>query len=182
MSTPLVLPVLEDPPLRLRAFTAKDAPVVIEAGTDPLIPLITTVAAAGDHAAALAFITGQHQRAATGAGYSFAIAETATDRAVGQVGLWPLPHGRASVGYWTAPSARRRGIAGHALRIISSWALTLPGIERVELYVEPWNEGSWRAAEQAGYQREGLLRSWQHVGAQRRDMLVYSRLPPEPAD
>ncbi len=43
----------------------------------------------------------------------------------------------------------------------SRWGLSLPGLHRIELCVEPWNEGAWRAAERAGYHREGLLRSWQ---------------------
>ena len=66
---------------------------------------------------------------------------------------------------------------------ISRWGLTLDGIDRLELYVEPSNEGSWRAAERAGYHREGLLRRWQYVGPVRRDMYMYSLLrhdlPPE---
>ena len=55
-----------------------------------------------------------------------------------------------------------------------------PGIERLELYVEPWNEGSWRAAEHVGFQREGLMRRWETVGDQRRDMFMYSLLPSDP--
>jgi [ribosomal protein S5]-alanine N-acetyltransferase len=55
--------------------------------------------------------------------------------------------------------------------------LSLAGLHRIELYVEPWNEGSWRAAERAGYVREGLLRSWQQVGSERRDLYMYSLLP-----
>ncbi len=43
----------------------------------------------------------------------------------------------------------------------------------LELYVEPWNEGSWRAAESAGFTREGLLTHWQKVGDERRDMYMY---------
>jgi ribosomal-protein-alanine N-acetyltransferase len=53
----------------------------------------------------------------------------------------------------------------------------MPEVERLELYVEPWNEASWRAAEAAGYQREGLLRAWQRVGDARKDMFIYSVLP-----
>ena len=64
-----------------------------------------------------------------------------------------------------------------ALQLFSEWALTLPGLDRLELYVEPWNEGSWRAAERAGFQREGLLRSWERVGSEPKDMFMYSRLP-----
>lgn len=51
--------------------------------------------------------------------------------------------------------------------------------ERLELYVEPWNEASWRTAERVGFRREGLLRQYQYVGSERRDMYVYSLLPGE---
>jgi [ribosomal protein S5]-alanine N-acetyltransferase len=76
-----------------------------------------------------------------------------------------------------APQFRRRRYATAALDAISRWGLSLEGIHRVELYVEPWNEGSWRAAERVGYLREGRLRSWQRVGQERRDMYMYSLLP-----
>jgi [ribosomal protein S5]-alanine N-acetyltransferase len=67
-------------------------------------------------------------------------------------------------------------MASSALRAISTWGLTLPDIKRLELYVEPWNEASFHTAQKASFQREGLLRSWQQVGHQRRDMFVYSLL------
>ena len=127
-----------------------------------------------------AFIARQHERASSGEGYSFAVADATTDVCWGQIGLWPLGDGRASIGYWVVASARRRGVARRALQIVSAWALALPGIDRLELYVEPWNEGSWRAAERSDYTREGLVRSWQTVGDQRRDMYMYSRLRAKP--
>ena len=76
--------------------------------------------------------------------------------AVGQAGLWlrNLGEGRASTGYWVAARFRRRHYATAALEAISRWGLSLEGIHRIELYVEPWNEGSWRAAERVGYVRE----------------------------
>ena len=168
------------PPLVLRAFTPADEAVVREASTDPLIPLITTVPVRADAVSVQHFIERQNDRAAMGQGYSFAIADAATDHALGQIGLWPLPHGRASIGYWVMSAARRRGVVTHALAMISEWGLRLPALARLELYVEPWNQGSWRAAEKAGYQREGLLRSWQEVGGERRDMYMYSLLSPVP--
>jgi RimJ/RimL family protein N-acetyltransferase len=42
--------------------------------------------------------------------------------------------------------------------------------------VEPWNEAAIRVAERAGFQQEGVLRSWQEVGGERKDMLMYSLL------
>ncbi|GAA4754736.1 GNAT family protein [Amnibacterium soli] len=173
----LVLPELEGQRVRLRAFSRDDVPTILDAATDQLIPVLTTVPSTQDPALAAAFIDRQHERAASGQGYSFAIADRA-DVAVGQIGLWlrNLDHGRASVGYWIAPAARRQGYALDALRTLAAWAEQLPQIDRLELYVEPWNEGSWRTAERAGFNREGLLRSWERVGPERRDMFMYSRV------
>lgn len=178
MSMPQHLPRLEDPPLVLRAFTDQDIPLIRDVCTDPYIPLITSVPTESTAQAARAFIDRQYIRLTRGEGYSFAIAELASGQARGQIGLWlhDLPQGRASIGYWVAARYRRRGIARRALHIISTWALGLPGLSRLELYIEPHNEGSWRAAEQVGYHREGLLRSWQTIGGKRRDMYMYSLL------
>lgn len=177
MPPALRVPVVPGHGLTLRPFADRDAALVIAAAADPLIPLITTVPREPDPAAALAFVRRQHERATSGTGYSFAVAPTGQDVAVGQVGLWPGPDGRASVGYWIGPQHRGRGFATAALALVSRWGLGLDGVHRLELYVEPWNEGSWRAAERVGYRREGLLRSWQAVGDERRDMLMYSLLP-----
>ncbi len=172
------MPRLADPPVLLRAFEPADVPLVMGAASDPLIPLITTVPSTPDAEQARAFIDRQHARLANGVGYSFAIADAVSGEAVGQIGLWlaGMVDGRASIGYWLVAAHRGRGLAGHALRTLSRWALDLPGVHRLELYVEPWNVASWRAAERAGYVREGLLRSWQQVGEERRDMYMYSLL------
>ena len=50
---------------------------------------------------------------------------------------------------------------------------SLVGLKRLELYVEPWNTGSWRAAEAVGYVCQGLLRQWELVGEEYRDMYQY---------
>ena len=60
--------------------------------------------------------------------------------------------------------------------MLARWALGVLAIPRLELYVEPWNEASIRVAERTGFRCEGLLRSWQEVGAERKDMLMYSLL------
>ncbi len=59
--------------------------LVRSVASDPLIPLITTVPSNGTSADALAFVIRQQSRLATGAGYSFAIADARTDEAVGQM-------------------------------------------------------------------------------------------------
>ena len=60
------------------------------------------------------------------------------------------------------------------------WAHHELEVPRLELYVEPWNTASIRTAEGAGFRREGLLRGWQEVGGERKDMFMYARLSADP--
>jgi [ribosomal protein S5]-alanine N-acetyltransferase len=181
---PTEMPVLRRKPVLLRAFVDSDAELVQAVADDPVIPLATTVPTSGTLEDALAFIARQHDRLASGAGYSFAIVDAAGGEPVGQIGLWlrDLEAGRVSVGYWIASRYRRRGYALAALDAISRWGLSLDGVFRVELQVEPWNEGSWRTAEKVGYVREGLMRSWRQIGPERRDLYLYSLLRSDLAD
>lgn len=166
----------------LRPFREEDVALVLDAGQDALIPLITTVPSRGDVGQARAWIERQHQQLRDGLGYSFCVAGSDTDQPLGQIGLWPHrpDPGRASIGYWIGREHRWAGVATRAWRAISSWGLNHLGMERLELYVEPWNEGSWRAAESVGFQREGLMRRWEAIGDRRRDMFMYSLLPDDP--
>lgn len=175
---PKLMPRLEYGSVVLRAFESRDAPLVQSVAGDPQIPLITTVPTSGTPEDALAFIDRQHHRLAAGTGYSFAVADSGSDAAVGQIGLWirDIDDGRATTGYWVAPAFRRRGYVTAALRALTTWVLDLEEVDRLQLYVEPWNRGSWQAAERCGFQREGLVRSWQVVGEVRRDMFVCSKI------
>jgi len=177
---PEALPVLEHAPVRLRPWRASDAGLVASVASDPLIPLITSVPVVASAPNVAAYLDRQHHRRTEGSGYSFAIADLRTDEAVGSIGLWTkiIESGRATIGYWVGQQFRRRGYVTAALRAVTAWALEIPEVERLELYVEPWNEGSWRAAEAAGYAREGLLRAWERVGDTRKDMYMYSVIPP----
>ena len=172
-------PYLRAGALAVRPFCAGDLEVVAEAATDPHIPLITKVPVPYTQAAGREFIGRQQMRLRTDLGYSLAIAYAESDRAIGQIGLWlrNLDKGRASIGYWVVPSARGSGVARQALRLLAGWALDVLQVPRLELYVEPWNLASIRTAEGAGFRREGLMRSWEQVAGQRRDMVMFSLLP-----
>lgn len=182
VSAPLIVPTLAAGPFRLRPFALSDIEVVRAASADPLIPLITTVPAAFTPEEGRRFIERQWSRAEQGAGYSFAIADAASGRAVGQAGLWlnDIGEGRASVGYWIAGPARGRRAAAFAVLTLARWAHQDLRVPRLQLYVEPWNSASISTAERAGFQREGLLRSWQQVGDERKDMYMYARLWTDP--
>jgi RimJ/RimL family protein N-acetyltransferase len=176
MSNPLELPILQAPPFVLREWRSADIDLIQEASADALIPLITTVPPTFSIEEGLAFIARQHDRLKNQEGYSFIIAEAATDKAIGSIGLWlrNIDDGRASIGYWIVTSARGNKAANIALKKIICWSWESLKIPRLELYVEPWNTASIKTAENAGFAREGLMKSWQQVGEDRRDMYMYA--------
>ena len=178
LSMPSAAPAFGD--VRLRAFEERDADMVMDLATDPYVPLVGSLPGHADRDEALAYIERQHGRLDTGYGYSFCVADAVTDEAVGGAGLWlaPIAAGRATAGYGIAPRSRGRGLAAHALTALTGFGWSIPGLHRIELYIEPWNVASARTAEAAGYEREGLLRSHQEIGDRRVDMLLYAAVRP----
>jgi ribosomal-protein-alanine N-acetyltransferase len=179
---PLRVPELAAGPITLRPFTMSDLPLVREAATDPYIPTITSVPTRYDEAGGRAFILRQIDRSDDGHGYPFVIAES-TDpaRGVGAIGLWlrEIDSGRASIGYWVAPSARGRHLAGWALRAVVAFAFETLNIPRLHLFIEPWNVASQRTADAAGFTQEALLRGWERVEDTQHDAYSYVLLHQE---
>jgi RimJ/RimL family protein N-acetyltransferase len=87
------------------------------------------------------------------------------------------------LGYIVAPAARGRGVATQILRLLTRWALTELGAQRVRLIIDVENPASHRVAARCGYVREGVLRSLHLKQGVRMDAAIWSRLPsdPEPA-
>ena len=177
-----VLPDLEltGPGLRLRPFRMGDLGLIEEASADSFIPLLTTVPSTFTPEEGAAFIHRQLGRRLGGEGWSLAIHDDAGERAIGQIGLWlrNAHKGRAEIGYWVVASARGSGLAASATRLLSEWALENLDVSRLSLFIEPWNTASIRTAESAGYEREGLLKSWERVDGVAKDMLSFVRLAP----
>jgi RimJ/RimL family protein N-acetyltransferase len=173
-------PVLGDGVVRLRRWALEDLACVEQAAADPHIVEMTTVPAAYSRAEGRAFVERQWGRPAEGAGLSLAIEDVAVGRAVGALSLLHR-HGQQAgavgIGYWIVPAARCRGLATRAVALAAAWALREGGAARVEALVEPSNVGSQRVVETAGFQREGLLRSYLQFADRRGDAVVYSLLP-----
>jgi RimJ/RimL family protein N-acetyltransferase len=104
-------------------------------------------------------------------------------QAVGSIGVrWLEPdQGVAEVGYWVAPESRGRGICTRALRLVSRWVFEQDGTERLQLRADELNEPSKRVAENAGFTREGVLRSSRYNPrlGRRIDFVMYSLLRDE---
>ncbi|MEX5718842.1 GNAT family N-acetyltransferase [Geodermatophilus maliterrae] len=170
----------EEDGIRLRPFRDGDWPAVVDLSSDPYVAAISTLPSAADEDAAREWIRRQHRRWTDGAGFSFAVADTTTDRAAGQIGLWldRWGVGVGTVGYLVAPHARRRGVATRALRAVTAFAATLPGLDRLELFVEPGDTTSVRTAERAGYRRVDVVAHPRRTGGGTVDMVRFTRRPP----
>ncbi|WP_212755940.1 GNAT family N-acetyltransferase [Flexivirga aerilata] len=168
-------PALTDGRIGIRRWSEGDVDCVREASSDPRIVDGTTVPTAFTHDDGLAFIRRQWSRAESGTGVAQAIVDATTDVAVGLVAVTLRPQpGVAGLGYWVVPSARGRGAAAAAVRLVTPWALNSLGLQRLEAWVVPQNIASQRVLRGAGYLEEGRLRSFLTSGGKVSDALVFS--------
>lgn len=160
----------------LRAVEARDAVMAQQLSTDPYVPQTGSLPGNATMQEASDWVERQQGRHAEGTGFSFKIARRTEEFAIGHCGLWlkDLDEEQASAGYAVAPSERGRGYAAEALAALTEFGWTVPGVQRIALFIEPWNIASIRTAERAGYVREELLVSHQLVGGECRDMILYS--------
>jgi len=178
-------PPLSDGVVTLRPFRAEDAPAVMAACQDPeiqrWIPVIPVPYAEAD---ARRFILMTLQAWHDGSGYEFAIADAATDRYIGSIGLHLGPNPRRhAIGYLVAPEARGRGVAVRALRLVTRWGFEQVKIERLALWTLPGNVRSQVVAEKAGFRFEGIAHNWESDRDDRPvDAVMYSMTPDDLAD
>ena len=105
------------------------------------------------------------------------IADGLTDAYLGETMLALSEHSVGEVGCCLVPVGRGHRIATEALRLLTDWAFAELGLGRVQVFVAPENLPALRLAESAGFQREGVLRSYSEVDSERLDAVVLSRLP-----
>jgi RimJ/RimL family protein N-acetyltransferase len=166
-------PPLGDELVSLRPWAETDLEAVIEASRDPYIPKVTSVPAPYTKGAGERWLARQEDRSTSGVGVSLAIAQAATDEAVGMVVLMRRGHGLYGLGYWILRAVRRQGLASRAVALVVQWALTQPDVAQLEALVEPWNEPSRRVVEGAGFSPDRLLRSEISVAGREADVMRY---------
>jgi RimJ/RimL family protein N-acetyltransferase len=182
---PLALP---DPPLAaggvvLRRLEPDDIPWITAACSDRelsrYVPAIPYPYAEAD---ARAFIERAARAWAEGSAATFVISNGPDGTGLGTIGLHLAAGdtGLAEVGYWLAREARGRGAATIAVQLVSRWAFTVVGIDRLSLQTAPENVASQRVAERAGFTREGLLRAWMPTPDGRRHSVMFSLLATDP--
>jgi RimJ/RimL family protein N-acetyltransferase len=104
----------------------------------------------------------------------FAVADATTDSLLGAIDVRLGEIG--SIGYWMHPDARGRGAATRAVVLVSRWAVTEGGVQRLELTTHPENAASQRVAEKAGFHREGVYRGHLPFREGRRSSVMFSLL------
>jgi RimJ/RimL family protein N-acetyltransferase len=154
-------PTLTDGVVTLRPWRPADAPDIARACSDPEIARWLPVPVPYTESDGLWYAATHTPLAwADGTVAELAVTDAVTGELLGACGL--KLHGRAEgfgeVGYWTAPWARGRGVAGRAAVLSAGWGLEVLGLSRVELLSDVDNVASQRTAEKAGFLREGVLR------------------------
>ena len=117
-----------------------------------------------------------------GTEYTFIIRTRDAVEGVGWIDLQPRGSGRGNVGYGILPGARRKGVATRAVLLASRYAFGTLGWDRLELCAIADNVASTGVAVRAGFQLDGVLRSYgayekhEPLLGQRFDWAIYSRL------
>ena len=173
---------LADEVVRIRRWRPADAPRVHAACQDPeiarWIPFIPVPYGLED---AEGFLAGSVREWDDGAEAGFAIADPETDDVLGALGLRPSAPDRWEIGYWVAPWARRRGVATHAVRLASTWAVRTYGLVRLALLTLEGNVASQGVALATGFRREGIMRNLLDDRGHPVDAVVFSLVPGDPA-
>jgi RimJ/RimL family protein N-acetyltransferase len=181
-SEPLEPCTLPAGPWSLRPWREDDVDQVWAAFQDPEIRLWNGGGVASRTDALV--LLGRRLDWSSGDHASWAVTGAGTDDVLGSVSLHSIDrfHGGASVGYWTAPDARGRGLAAVAVDAVCRWSFDVLPIDRIELCHAVENTASGRVAEKAGFLLEGRLRrSYRYGDGEKHDELLWARVAGDPA-
>jgi len=160
----------------LRPWRSDDAPQLFAACQDPEIARWVSIPQPYLIEDARTFIEESESMWRDGSGAAFASVDAADGRLLGAVSRFGPDGHQATLGCWVAREARGRGVGTRSLRAVADWTLATTAVIRLEAYIVVGNETSERMTERAGFQREGVLRSWDLLRGDPVDCVAYSRL------
>ena len=158
----------------LRPFTLDDVAPDHEAIEDPSSARWLNPVSNGDPATVYGGLEAMRK---AGQMLAFTIAGTDDDRYLGAIVVFIKEYETGELAYVVAPAARGRGLARGAVALLGDWAVANLGVKRLQLRIDPENAASQKVALACGYEREGVLRSAYVVRGDRRDVVMYSKLP-----
>ena len=178
---PRVLEPISDGEVSLREWRNEDMPAMIAMLDDEPIARWTRVPHPYRESDAQDYLARGDAERERGEGINLGVFDATSGELLGSMSLrlasWADLRGQ--LGYLVSAHARGRGVAARAIRLVSAWGFQKLGLERIEILVHPDNQPSQRAAEKAGFTREGVLRSYTRVKDERFDMWSFSALPGE---
>lgn len=181
-SLPLLAEPLTDGQVVLRDYAERDIPeILIAHQDDPGLHVLIGEDRPPSGAELGRAAEREALERAAGERATLTIVEPGSDTCRGQIRVHPVDwdQSRAEVGIWLVPQVRGRGLGGRALRLAGEWLIGPCRVARVELFIEPDNAQMIRAAQDAGFSREGVLREYLRRRGKGVDMTVMSLIPAE---
>jgi RimJ/RimL family protein N-acetyltransferase len=99
-------------------------------------------------------------------GASFSVVELAGDSLAGTAGLWDIDaHNRsAHIGIALRTAFRGKGLATDTVRVLCHYGFIVLGLHRIQIETVADNHPMIRAAERAGFTKEGVVRGTKVLG------------------
>ena len=169
--------LLTDGVVTLRAPDSGDIDDYARSASDPAIVAFTHVPLDFGRDGAARFVAAAATAWESGEMARFAVTSAAAPaQLVGSISLVHLDWATASadVGFWLLPEARGRGLAKHAVHLVTSWAFDVVGLSELRAEVFEGNDASWHVLMTNGFHEVGdeLIT---HRGSQRRQRLAARR-------
>jgi RimJ/RimL family protein N-acetyltransferase len=163
--------------LLLRPFKLTDGPAIEALAGDAEVARTAFVPHPYPPGSAQEWIAGEHEAAAQGQRYTFAIVRRADGELVGCVLLMLAPkHRRAELGYWIGRPYWSKGYATEAGACVVAYAFEELGANRVAARGMSRNRASMRVMEKIGMVHEGTLRQEIYHWGAFEDVEVYGLL------
>lgn len=119
---------------------------------------------------------------AQGTAIAFFIFNNKSGKLLGGITLGNIRYGVSQsghIGYWIGEKYAGQGFMLEAVRLLARYAFDTLKLHRIEAACIPSNNRSIRVLEKAGFQREGLLRSYLRINGAWQDHLLYALIEGE---
>jgi RimJ/RimL family protein N-acetyltransferase len=144
---------------RVRAEDARALAAAVQASLDHLRPWMAWAGTeAADYGAQRARVGEADEMWREGTDYIYSIFTAETGALAGAIGLHRRTgDGGIEIGYWIAAGQTRRGYATSAAAALTTVALSLPGVRRVEIHCDEANTMSAGVPRKLGYRLDRIV-------------------------